>query len=69
MEGSTNQYTIEGLEPNTMYNVTVQAKTQSGYHEGRQQMFRTEDARMFDNSNYIQKMGQFQTWVVYRHVF
>jgi hypothetical protein len=43
VSGSTYEYRVEGLESNTDYNVTVQARTQSGYHAGRNTVMRTED--------------------------
>lgn len=38
-------YQIENLMPDTRYNVSVQANTDSGYHPGASDVFSTDDAR------------------------
>ncbi|KRX64845.1 Phosphatidylinositol phosphatase PTPRQ [Trichinella sp. T9] len=40
------QYRIDGLSGNTMYNITVQARTDSGYHPGPSILVKTELARV-----------------------
>uniref|UniRef100_A0A914W0E7 Fibronectin type-III domain-containing protein n=1 Tax=Plectus sambesii TaxID=2011161 RepID=A0A914W0E7_9BILA len=46
VDGATFRYNIEGLTANTRYNVSVQAQTQSGYHQGRDVIISTEDSRV-----------------------
>lgn len=43
VDESVNTYLIDGLSSNTDYNVTVQARTDSGYHQGTSRQIRTED--------------------------
>lgn len=42
VDGNTYNYRIENLQPETDYNVTVEARTQSGYHPGRSTVMRTD---------------------------
>lgn len=42
VDGSVYRYLIEGLLPNTTYNVTVQARTDSGFDEALSKTINTE---------------------------
>ena len=46
VDGSTYRYLIDGLRANTRYNVSVQARTQTGYHQGRDVFLTTDDERV-----------------------
>jgi len=48
VDPSVTQYLIDGLVSNTEYNVTVQARTDSGYHAGTSKQITTEDSSKKD---------------------
>lgn len=50
VDESVNLYQIDSLESNTDYNVTVQARTDSGYHVGMSRFIKTEDSSKLEQS-------------------
>lgn len=47
VDGSVYQYHLEGLTPNTQYNVSIQARTDSGFHDGTSKTMTTEDSSKY----------------------
>jgi len=46
VDGTTYTYRVEDLEANSVYNISLQGRTDSGFHRGISKLFRTAEGRV-----------------------